>query len=98
MVLADVLKAAAEPTRLRLLNLLRQGDICVCDLQQVLDLPQPTVSRHLKELRQAGLVTDRRDGARVVYSLVAGTNPHIRSLYQLLDQCCPLEGQLREDT
>lgn len=44
--LAAILKSAGEPTRLRILNLLRQGDICVCDLQAVLAIPQPTISRH----------------------------------------------------
>jgi len=97
MVLADVLKAAGEPTRLRLLNLLRQGDICVCDLQAALGLPQHTVSRHLAALRHAGLVADHRDGQRVIYSLARAATTQVRSLRELLDKCCDSEAVLRND-
>jgi len=78
--LEEILKAAADHTRLRLLNLLRLGGICVCDLQAVLQIPQPSVSRHLAALRHAGLVTDSRKGTRMVYALVPATaSPHLRA-------------------
>jgi len=96
--LDEMLKAAADPTRLRLLNLLRLGGICVCDLQAVLRIPQPTVSRHLAALRHAGLVTDCRKGTRMVYALVSGeASPHLEALYGLLDRCCPQDEQMRAD-
>lgn len=95
--LDEILKAAGEPTRLRLLNLLRGGGVCVCDLQAVLDIPQSTVSRHLAALRHAGLVTDARDGARVVYSLAPATSPELKALFQLLDTCCPADRWLQAD-
>lgn len=97
MRLAETLRAAGEPTRLRLLNLLRQGDICVCDLQVVLGLPQHRVSRHLAALRHAGLVADRRDGQRVIYSLAPGATPQLRGLKSLLEDCGDKEQELRED-
>jgi len=97
MRLAETLKAAGEPTRLRLLNLLRQGDICVCDLQAVLEIPQHTVSRHLAVLRHAGLVADRRTGQRVIYALLPATTPQLRGLRKLLDTCCREEKQLTDD-
>ena len=87
--LYEVFKAAGEPTRLRLLNLLRLGNICVCDLQTVLSLPQHTVSRHLAALRHAGLVVDERSGQRVVYSLAPATTPALKALRRFLDECCP---------
>jgi len=93
--LADVLKAAGEPTRLRLLNLLAEGEVCVCELQLVLSLPQHTVSRHLAALRHAGLVVDERRGQRVFYSLA--TTPPMRALRQLLTECCSSEEALRAD-
>lgn len=63
-------KALADDTRLRLAVLLfRYGELCVCDLVEALQLPQPTVSRHLAQLRNAGLVTDRREGQWVHYRL-----------------------------
>lgn len=97
MMLADVLKAAGEPTRLRLLNLLRQGDICVCDLQAVTGLPQHTVSRHLAALRHAGLVVDERSGQRVVYSLARATTAELKGLRRLLEDCCPADEVLQGD-
>lgn len=67
--LERTLKALADPNRLRILNVLFQGELCVCDLQSVLELSQPLLSRHLAYLRNAGMVQDRRDGPRVFYSL-----------------------------
>ncbi len=95
--LAAILKAAAEPTRLRLLNLLRNGDICVCDLQAILALPQHAVSRHLAVLRHAGLVTDHRQGQRVVYSLAVPASLPMKALRQLVADCCLTDDTLRDD-
>lgn len=67
--LAEVYKAASEPIRLRILALLAHGELCVCHVQAALDVPQPTVSRHLAILRQAALVRARRDGSWVHYTL-----------------------------
>jgi ArsR family transcriptional regulator len=64
-----VLRALADPTRLRIFLLLRQGEACVCELAGALDLAENLVSHHLRVLRRAGLVQDRRDpsDARWVY-------------------------------
>lgn len=67
--LADVYKAAGEPIRLRILAMLAHGELCVCHLHGALEAPQPTVSRHLGILRQAGLVRARREGSWVHYAL-----------------------------
>jgi ArsR family transcriptional regulator len=64
-------KALADPSRLRILNLLLNESLCVCELGTALDLPQPSVSRHLAYLRSEGLVTDCRLGMRVQYSVTA---------------------------
>ena len=93
----SLLKAAAEPTRLRILNLLRTGKVCVCDLQSVLELPQPTVSRHLATLRHVGLVVDRRQGNRSLYSLAPSTTPQLKALRQLVEACFACEGVLQND-
>lgn len=95
--LNSLLKAAAEPTRLRILNLLRLGSICVCDLQAVLGSPQPTVSRHLAALRHAGLVVDTRQGPRVLYSLAPATTPQLEAFQQFLTRGCACEEVLQED-
>jgi ArsR family transcriptional regulator len=61
--------ALADETRLRLLYLLKNGEICVCHLQDVLQTNQPKVSRHLAYLRKSGLVETRRDGKWTYYRL-----------------------------
>ena len=67
--LEEVFRALADRTRLRILGLLSGGEVCVCEIHQSLNLPQPTVSRHLAYLRNAGLVTARKEGLWVHYSL-----------------------------
>jgi ArsR family transcriptional regulator len=66
---AQLFKALSDETRLRILSLLTAGELCVCDLMAVLDLPQSTVSRHLAYLRNSGLVEDRRQGVWMYYRL-----------------------------
>jgi len=67
--LTYLIKALSDPTRLRMVNLLDAQSLCVGDLQEVLGLSQPRVSRHLAILRAANLVRTRRQGTRVCYSL-----------------------------
>jgi ArsR family transcriptional regulator len=61
--------ALADPNRLRLLSLMRDGEICVCHLQGALQTNQPKISRHLAYLRKSGLVAARRDGKWIHYRL-----------------------------
>lgn len=68
-LLAQTFKALSDETRLRILALLTRGELCVCDLMAVLRLPQSTVSRHLAYLRNAGLISDRREGVWMYYRL-----------------------------
>ena len=71
--LAHVFKALGDPVRLRLVSLIgaRQGgEVCVCDLTSAFDLTQPTISHHLKVLRDAGLIESERRGTWVYYRLV----------------------------
>ncbi len=68
-------QALGDPTRLRLLNLLEEGELCVCYLVTVLREPQPKISRHLAVLRAAGLVRARRDGRWMHYRLAAPGHP-----------------------
>ena len=66
---ATLLAALADENRLRLLHLLRDGEMCVCHLQGTLEANQPKISRHLAYLRRAGLVEARRQGKWMHYSL-----------------------------
>lgn len=66
---AELFGALAHPARLEILSLLRDCEACVCHIQAMLDQRQAYVSQHLNVLRQAGLVTNRREGLRVYYQL-----------------------------
>ncbi|MGW5433526.1 ArsR/SmtB family transcription factor [Streptomyces sp. NPDC004059] len=73
--LAKVFKALGDPVRLRLLSLIASragGEVCVCDLTPAFDLSQPTISHHLKLLRQAGLIDCERRGTWVYYWVLPG--------------------------
>ena len=78
--LAELLQALADPTRLRILALLAQGEVCVCEIHAALGIPQPTASRHLAYLRRSGLVTDRRKGLWVYYGLSEQADPVVRGV------------------
>ncbi|MGQ0734739.1 MAG: ArsR/SmtB family transcription factor [Acidobacteriota bacterium] len=75
--LARLHRALADETRLRILALLADGEVCVCHVQAALRLPQPTISRHLAYLRRAGLVWARRDGVWMHYRLASLLSPVI---------------------
>jgi ArsR family transcriptional regulator, arsenate/arsenite/antimonite-responsive transcriptional repressor len=80
-----VLKAAADPTRTRILKMLEGGGLCVCQVQIVLGLAPSTVSKHLSILKTAGLVEDRRDGKWIEYALVSGErNPYAKQVLAML--------------
>ena len=93
----ELFAAFADPTRLRLLNLLSGGELCVCHLVRVLGMSQPKVSRHLAILRQAGLVRDRKDGRWVHYRLAEPGNPLHRRLVRCVGECFADVELLRDD-
>ncbi|GAB3453322.1 metalloregulator ArsR/SmtB family transcription factor [Actinophytocola sediminis] len=81
--LAPVFKALGDPVRLRLLSLIASrsgGEVCVCELTPAFDLSQPTISHHLKLLRQAGLIDCERRGTWVYYWLRPETTDRIAAL------------------
>ena len=84
--LARWLKATADPTRLRMLYLLsRHGELCVCDLQKTLGISPSSASRHLRTLREAGFVTDRRQGMWMHYTLADWEEDRSALLRELLE-------------
>ncbi len=83
----QLFRALADPTRLRILNLLDAGELCVCHIVGALRMPQPKVSRHLAYLRRVGLVLARRDGLWIHYRLApAASDFHQKVLESLV--CC----------
>lgn len=81
---SQLFKALSDNTRLRILGLLLEGELCVCDLVAILGLPQSTVSRHLAYLRNSGLVSDNRQGVWMHYRLAVGETALHRDIFDLL--------------
>lgn len=80
--LSAVFGALADPTRLRLFDLVRRAGnngVCSCDLVEPLDRSQPTISHHLKVLREAGLVESRKEGTWVWYSVTPGATTSLQA-------------------
>jgi len=90
-------RAFSDRTRLRLLNMLRSGETCVCDLVAVLDVPQPKVSRHLAYLRRTGLVVARKEGLWMHYRLAPAATEFHKSLLSCLSCCFGAVPELAED-
>jgi ArsR family transcriptional regulator len=95
--LERTLQALGDRTRLRLLNLMRQGEICVCYFVSILDEPQPKISRHLAYLRRAGLVEARRDGKWMHDRLAREGDPAVRRIVTAALDALGEDRQMRQD-
>lgn len=84
MELAEIFKALADPNRLRILNLLGDQSLCVCDLEEILKLQQSNLSRHLAKLKQAGLVSGRKLGVFMHYERKPLEEPYRAAIESLL--------------
>jgi len=94
--LTRLFKALSDAKRMRIVNLLRSGSLCVGDLQVALGLPQPTVSRHLAILRGAELVRAKRQGSRIRYALARA--PFLNyPLDRFLSEIAPFFPELAAD-
>lgn len=89
-------KGLADPTRLRIAILMLDSELCVCDLTEILALPQPSISRHMANLKAAGLVADRRNGRWVYYRLAeVPVMTQLRPYLELLAAEEPYRGDRR---
>jgi len=95
--LALMLKALSEEIRLRIIALLSGGELCVCDLMAVLDLPQSTISRHLSYLKNAGWVDGERRGVWMYYRLSEERDPGQQELRQAVLALLAEEARVKED-
>lgn len=95
--LVEQLKAVSHPIRLRVLALLSSGEYCVCQVAEVIQVPQSSVSEALRELRRAGFVRERKDGRWVFVSTVpeSQASPLLRGI---LAEVTPLAETLRDRT
>lgn len=80
--IALLFKALADQTRLRLINLIGDEEICVCFFVEVLKTNQPKISRHLAYLKRAGVVAARREGKWIHYRLVEPADPHAARIFR----------------
>src|SRR5688572_12343837 len=74
-------KALADPTRVRVLTALRDGELCVCELSDTLDITQSTLSTHLQVIREAGLVRTRKEGKWVYYAMEPAAERLLRTVF-----------------
>jgi len=95
--LESIFAALADRTRLRLLNLMAGGEVCVCFFVTILEELQPKISRHLATLRQAGLVEARRDGKWMHYRLAQSLPPSTRSIVTRVLESLETDRGMRRD-
>ncbi|HET6515634.1 MAG TPA: metalloregulator ArsR/SmtB family transcription factor [Thermodesulfovibrionales bacterium] len=77
-------KAISDPTRVRMLKLLERGELCVCEIMEVLDLVQSTASKHLNILKMAGLVESRKNGTWSYYHLSEKSREHNKDFLKFI--------------
>jgi len=95
--LERLFQALADPTRLRLINVMAAQEICVCYFVEVIGAPQPKISRHLAYLRRAGIVAARRDGKWMHYRLVTPTDPHAAAVLNTTLDSLKHDRELQRD-
>ena len=97
MDLVKIYECLCDRTRLRLLNILGQGPLCVCHFQEILDEPQVKISKHLAYLRQRGLVEVERAGNWMIYALPAKSSRELKQNLACLQDCVRENAIFRRD-
>ena len=97
MELVKIYECLCDRTRLRLLNVLAQGPLCVCHFQEILREPQVKISKHLAYLRTRGLVVYERSGNWMVYELPPKPSPELRANLACLQDCAREKAIFRRD-
>ena len=95
MNLVQIYRCLCDETRLRILHLLKQGPLCVCHFQDILQLPQVAVSKHLAYLRRTGMVEARRHEQWMIYSLPASPGRELDLQLRCLQDCVQTEPVFR---
>ena len=90
-------RALADRTRLRLINLMADDEVCVCFFVAVLGASQPKISRHLAYLRRAGVCAARREGKWMHYRLVEPTDPHAARIFRELRAWLQQDAEMQRD-
>lgn len=97
MKLIRIYECLCDPTRLRLLNVLTQGPLCVCHFQEILREPQVKISKHLAYLRERGLVECEREGNWMIYELPTKPSRELRANLACLQDCSREDPVFRGD-
>ncbi|MHA6481016.1 ArsR/SmtB family transcription factor [Paenibacillus sp. strain BS8-2] len=84
MELADDMKLLSDKTRLMILAILNEKEMCVCDIVSVLETTQPNVSQHLRKLKAGNLVSEKRKGQWIYYSISSDNKPYVRDILNTL--------------
>jgi ArsR family transcriptional regulator, arsenate/arsenite/antimonite-responsive transcriptional repressor len=95
--LAQLFRALADPTRLRLINLIADQEICVCYFVEAIDAPQPKISRHLAYLRRIGIVAARRDGKWMHYRLAMPADSHAATILRTTVEALRNDREMQHD-
>lgn len=90
-------KALADRTRLRLINLMGEDEVCVCFFVEVLKTNQPKISRHLAYLRRAGVVSARREGKWIHYRIVEPPDSHAANIFREVRTCLANDQAMQSD-
>ena len=93
----ELFKALANRTRLRLINLMGDDEVCVCFFVEVLKLNQPKISRHLAYLRRAGVVAARREGKWMHYRIVEPPDPRAANIFRELRASLAEDAGMKRD-
>ena len=97
MELLQIYQCLCDLTRLRILNLLTRGPLCVCHLQAILDEPQVKISKHLGYLKKHGLLEVRRHQNWMIYSLPERPSPELEANLKCLQDCVQTEPNFKRD-
>ncbi|MFZ1009784.1 MAG: metalloregulator ArsR/SmtB family transcription factor [Candidatus Sulfotelmatobacter sp.] len=95
--LEHLFRALADSTRLRLINLMAEQEVCVCYFTEAIGVPQPKISRHLAYLRRAGLVASRREGKWMHYRIVCPAGLHAAEILNKTIEALRQDPHLRRD-
>ncbi|MFL6245787.1 MAG: ArsR/SmtB family transcription factor [Thermoanaerobaculia bacterium] len=95
--LEQLFQALGDRTRVRLLNLMTEGEVCVCFFVEVLAEPQPKISRHLAYLRSAGLVGARREAKWIHYGITPPEHPAVRRAFEAVLSTFAEDRELQRD-
>lgn len=92
--LSDVLKSLAQPTRLKIIDFLRDGERCVCEIFPAIDEEQSNTSRHLNQMQTHGILSRRKDGVKIYYAV---KHPEVFDILDLATAVVQREVEVRSD-